>query len=164
VGHIGGGRANRTLLIVRDLLRGPGKFQDLAASLGRVPPGILSRRLTLLERRGIVSRRIYSAHPPRAEYSLTPAGIERREAVRALTIWGAKHLPGTRALVHHRCGHPIEMAYRCAHCDEMLALDEINYRTEAPSPRRKTRQPRSKKKGRMGIAHPPRVTRRPRVT
>ena len=31
-----------TLLVVRDLLRGPAKFQDLQASLG-VAPGILSR-------------------------------------------------------------------------------------------------------------------------
>ncbi len=125
-----------TLLIVRDLLRGPRKFQDLAESLTSVPPGVLSRRLKLLEDREIVGRRIYSQHPPRAEYSLTPKGIELREVVRSLTIWGAKHLPGQRALIHTRCEHPIEMAYRCAHCDQVLALDEIEYRTEAGSKRR----------------------------
>src|SRR3954471_19815974 len=119
-----------TLLIVRDLLRGPRRFQDLAESLSAVPPGILSRRLKLLEARGIISRRLYSEHPPRAEYSLTPRGVELREIVRALTIWGSKHLPGDRVLVHSRCEHPIEMAYRCSHCDKALALEEIEYRSE----------------------------------
>lgn len=126
-----------TLLIVRDLLRGPRKFQELEESLASVPPGVLSRRLKLLEERDIVVRRMYSDRPPRAEYALTPTGTELREVVRSLTIWGAKHLPGQRALVHAECGHPIEMAYRCAHCDEVLALDEIEYRTDAVSTRRK---------------------------
>jgi len=126
-----------TLLIVRDLLRGSRKFQDLAESLSSVAPGILSRRLKLLEDRGIVTRRMYSDHPPRAEYSLTPRGTELREIVRALMIWGSKHLPGDRVLVHSRCEHPIEMAYRCSHCDKVLALEEIEYRTEPLTGRRK---------------------------
>ena len=126
-----------TLLIVRELLRGPRKFLDLTESLTSVPPGVLSRRLKLLEDRAIVARRMYSNHPPRAEYVLTPKGIELREVVRSLTIWGAKHLPGQRALVHNRCEHPIEMAYRCAHCDEVLELAEIEYRTVTVVKRRR---------------------------
>ncbi|HUR35747.1 MAG TPA: winged helix-turn-helix transcriptional regulator [Vicinamibacterales bacterium] len=119
-----------TLLIVRDLLGGARRFQDLAASLG-APPGLLSRRLKLLEHSGVIARRIYSDHPPRAEYSLTERGAELRAVVRAFTIWGAKHLPGERVLVHERCNHPIEMAYRCAHCDETLALTDIVFRASA---------------------------------
>ena len=120
-----------TLLIVRDLLRGPRKFQDLADSLNGVAPGILSRRLKLLESRRIIRRRLYSKYPPRAEYALTQRGAELQEIVRALTIWGSKHLRGKRVLVHRRCDHPIEMAYRCPHCDEVLGLGDIDYRTEA---------------------------------
>ena len=119
-----------TLLIVRDLLRGPRKFQDLTESLGAAP-GLLSRRLKLLEERGVIARRMYTDHPPRAEYALTQRGAELRDVVRALTIWGSKHLPGERVLVHSRCDHPIEIAYRCARCDETLALADIAYRTEA---------------------------------
>ena len=132
-----------TLLIVRDLLAGPRKFQDLSDSLGAAP-GLLSRRLKLLEARGVIARRMYTDHPPRAEYALTEAGTELRAVVRALTIWGSKHLPGERVLVHSRCDQPIEMAYRCAHCDETLALADIAYRTAAtprkrnPSTRRST--------------------------
>ena len=127
-----------TLLIVRDLLQGPRKFQDLTESLTSVAPGILSRRLKLLEDRGVVTRRMYSEHPPRAEYSLTESGVELRTVVRALTIWGSKYLPGQNVLVHTRCNHPIEMAYRCAHCDQVLALGDIEYRTDAPARRRKS--------------------------
>ena len=125
-----------TLLIVRDLLAGPRKFQDLADSLG-APPGLLSRRLKLLEERRIITRRMYMDHPPRAEYALTDRGVELRAVTRALTIWGSKHLPGERVLVHSRCDHPIEIAYWCAKCDETLALADIAYRTEATTRTRK---------------------------
>jgi DNA-binding HxlR family transcriptional regulator len=129
-----------TLLMIRDLLFGPRKFQDLVSSLG-APPGLLSRRLKLLEEHGIVTRRMYSDHPPRAEYALTDRGIELRTVTRALTIWGSKHLPGERVLIHSHCGNPIEIAYRCANCDETLALEDIAYRTEAPArPRKRTKQ------------------------
>ena len=76
-----------TLLIVRDLLMGPKKFQDFSASLSGVAPAVLSHRLKVLEKRGIVSRRLYSEHPPRAEYALTEQGLELRPVVRALGIW-----------------------------------------------------------------------------
>lgn len=131
-----------TLLIIRDLLGGPRKFQDLSDSLGAAP-GLLSRRLKLLEERGVIARRMYSDHPPRAEYALTEAGTELRAVVRALTIWGSKHLPGERVLVHSRCDQPIEMAYRCARCDETLALADITYRITATPRKRKPSTRRS---------------------
>ena len=131
-----------TLLIVRDLLSGPQKFQDLADSLGAAP-GLVSRRLKLLEERGIIARRMYSDHPPRAEYALTERGTELRTVVRALTIWGSKHLPGERVLVHDRCDHPIEMAYRCGRCDETLALTDIAFRTESTVTKRKSSRRRA---------------------
>lgn len=125
-----------TLLIVRDLLAGPRRFQDLSDSLG-APPGLLSQRLKLLGARGIVARRMYTDHPPRAEYSLTEAGTELRPVVRSLTIWGSKHLPGERVLVHSECDHPIEMAYRCAHCDATVGLGDITYRLHSSVKTRK---------------------------
>ena len=82
------------------------------------------------------ARRMYTDHPPRAEYALTERGTDLRTVVRALTIWGSKHLPGERVLVHTRCDHPIEMAYRCAHCDELLDLADIAFHTEATPERR----------------------------
>jgi DNA-binding HxlR family transcriptional regulator len=132
-----------TLLIVRDLAYRPRRFQDLVQSLRGVTPGLLSQRLKLLEQHGIVTSRLYSDHPPRAEYSLTPKGEELRLIIRAITIWGSKHLKTERVLVHRACDHPIEMAYHCADCDEVLSLEEIEYHTEATSKRgRSTRNSR----------------------
>src|SRR4051812_45709340 len=76
-----------TLLLIRDLLTAPRKFQDFTASLPGVAPTVLSQRLKVLETHGIVSRRLYSQHPPRAEYTLTDRGLELRPVVRALGIW-----------------------------------------------------------------------------
>ena len=72
-----------TLLIVRDLLMGPRRFQDFSASLSGVAPAVLSHRLKVLEKNSIVARRLYSEHPPRAEYALTEQGLGRvRRVVR----------------------------------------------------------------------------------
>lgn len=81
-----------TLLILRDLtLDGPRKFQDFQRSLPGMSPNTLSARLKTLEQHGIVERRIYTDHPPRAEYVLTGKGRELGPVLRALRGWGEKH-------------------------------------------------------------------------
>ena len=81
-----------TLLILRDLLReGPRKFQDLEGSLAGIGPNTLSARLKRLEEAGIVERRFYEQHPPRAEYLLTEKGTELRPVLKALFEWGQRH-------------------------------------------------------------------------
>jgi len=86
------------MLIVRDLvLHGPRKFADLQRSLPRASPNTLSDRLKTLEEHGVVTRRFYEDHPPRAEYLLTPKGDDLRPILRALRIWGEKHTTPPRA-------------------------------------------------------------------
>jgi DNA-binding HxlR family transcriptional regulator len=81
-----------TVLILRDLvLDGPRKFQDFLESLPRISPNTLSARLKTLEDSGIVERRFYEDHPPRAEYVLTDKGRDLRPVLRALRDWGQKH-------------------------------------------------------------------------
>jgi DNA-binding HxlR family transcriptional regulator len=81
-----------TILILRDLLlEGPRKFQDFERSLSGISPNTLSARLKILEENGIVERRFYEEHPPRAEYVLTGKGRELGPAMRALQNWGQKH-------------------------------------------------------------------------
>lgn len=81
-----------TILILRDLiLEGPRKFQDLQTAFPRMSPNTLSARLKTLEEHGIVERRIYEDHPPRAEYVLTDKGRELRPVLRSLRIWGEKY-------------------------------------------------------------------------
>ena len=81
-----------TLMIMRDLsLHGPRKFQDLIGSLPKIGPNTLSGRLKDLEKNGVVERRFYEQHPPRAEYVLTSKGEALRPVIRALSAWGTRH-------------------------------------------------------------------------
>lgn len=131
-----------TLLIVRDLLRGPKKFGDFVESLDGIAPAVLSLRLQVLESHGIVERRFYSEHPPRAEYLLTPAGRELGPVIVALTVWGARHLRTEREFVHVACEQPIHMGYYCAHCNETLSRADIRF------------QPRKSKQKRVSARRP----------
>jgi len=81
-----------TILILRELLTNPSRrFQEMEASLRGISPNTLSARLKKLEEHGIVTRRVYEEHPPRAEYVLTPKGRELGPALQALLVWGRKH-------------------------------------------------------------------------
>jgi len=81
-----------TILIVRDLLlKGQRKFLDFELSLAGISPNTLSTRLKILEEAGLIQRRFYEQHPPRAEYLLTDKGRELGPVLRALRAWGEKH-------------------------------------------------------------------------
>jgi DNA-binding HxlR family transcriptional regulator len=81
-----------TILILRDLVvEGPRRFQDFERSLQGISPNTLSARLKRLEEAGIVERRFYAQHPPRAEYLLTDRGKELRPVLRALLEWGQRY-------------------------------------------------------------------------
>ena len=79
-----------TLLVLRDLLReGPRKFQDLEGSLtGIGPQHAVGTAETAREEAGIVERRFYEQHPPRAEYVLTARGRALGQVLLALKKWG----------------------------------------------------------------------------
>lgn len=110
-----------TLLIVRDLLRGPARFQDLRAQLSGIPPKLLAERLRRLERQGLVARELYSRRPPRASYTLTDRGRGLGVVVAALATWG-RALVGPRSGPRHAaCGHPIEIQHYCPRCEERVA-------------------------------------------
>jgi DNA-binding HxlR family transcriptional regulator len=110
-----------TLLIVRDLLRGACRFQDFQASLTGIAPTVLSDRLKLMEEHGLVERRFYSEHPPRAEYLLTNKGKELGVVVGALATWGSRHVYPETALVHQDCGQPVQVGFYCRHCDRRVS-------------------------------------------
>ena len=80
-----------TILVLRDLILGLGKFKDLLESLKGISPNLLAQRLKRLEERGIVERFFYSDHPPRAEYRLTEKGGDLGSVLRAMAEWGYKY-------------------------------------------------------------------------
>src|ERR1700758_4643398 len=75
-----------SLLIVRDLLAGPRRFNDLRRSLTAITPKGLSGRLRALEVNGIVERE--AARPREVWYRLTPKGQALAPAIDALLVWG----------------------------------------------------------------------------
>ena len=85
-----------TLLILRDfVLHGPRRFQGLQESLAGISPNTLSARLKTLEDAGVIRRRFYEQHPPRAEYLLTEKGEALRPVTKALKEWGELYAPRT---------------------------------------------------------------------
>jgi DNA-binding HxlR family transcriptional regulator len=106
-----------TLLVVRDLLAGPRRFQDLQESLPGVAPNMLSARLKRMEAHGLIRRRFYSDHPPRASYELTEKGRELGVVVGALAAWGSRHVHTGTALVTEECGHTVQIGYFCPACN-----------------------------------------------
>jgi DNA-binding HxlR family transcriptional regulator len=104
--------ARWTLLIVRDLLPGTMRFQDLQERLPGMAPNVLSDRLKTLEAHGLVSREFYSDHPPRAAYTLTDRGHELGVIVLALGRWGIRHVGGKldRGLKHDECFRHLQQA------------------------------------------------------
>ncbi|MEO8456245.1 MAG: helix-turn-helix domain-containing protein [Chloroflexota bacterium] len=82
-----------TLLIIRDIFRRQRKFSQLLESLPGLSPNLLADRLKRLEERGILERRFYSDHPPRAEYWFTPKGLAFGKVVSAMKAWGEEWEP-----------------------------------------------------------------------
>src|SRR5215831_18150137 len=126
-----------TLLIVRDLLRGPARFQDLRAQLSGIPPKLLADRLQRMEREGLVARTLYSKRPPRASYTLTDRGRGLGLVVGALAIWGRPFVGPRSGPRHATCGHPIELQHYCARCEEHVGAAAVDVPAAA------TRRPRA---------------------
>jgi DNA-binding HxlR family transcriptional regulator/putative sterol carrier protein len=76
-----------TPLVVRELLCGSRRFNDLHRGVPRMSTSLLARRLQTLESAGVVKR---TAVGKVWEYSLTDAGEELRPIVMALGHWGAR--------------------------------------------------------------------------
>jgi DNA-binding HxlR family transcriptional regulator len=120
-----------TLLIVRDLLGGPRRFQDFQGSLPGIAPTLLSDRLKLMETHGLVARRFYSEHPPRAEYVLTEKGRELGFVIGALATWGSRHAHPSTALVSEDCGHEVQLRYFCPACSKRVRGSTVRVRRRA---------------------------------
>lgn len=77
-----------TLLILRDLMGGLHRYNDILENCGGMSPNVLSDRLKRLEQDGLIERKYYRELPPRVEYSLTEAGWGVRPILLALLEWG----------------------------------------------------------------------------
>jgi DNA-binding HxlR family transcriptional regulator len=76
-----------TGLIIKVLLDGPARFNELANELQVVADRVLSERLKELETEGVLTRRVYAETPVRVEYSLTEKGRDLAPVVAAIEGW-----------------------------------------------------------------------------
>jgi DNA-binding HxlR family transcriptional regulator len=76
-----------TLLIIRDLMKGIGHFNDLERGLPGISRGLLSKRLQQLVRAGVVEKRFHSGRTS-TEYHLTQAGHDLEQTIHSLWLWG----------------------------------------------------------------------------
>ena len=81
-----------SLLIVRELLKGPKRYTDLADSLPRIGTNILAARLRDLEGCGLVTKHRLPPPTPAQVYELTPYGMSLKPVVRELAVWGIRSL------------------------------------------------------------------------
>lgn len=117
-----------SLLIVRDVLLGLRRFDEIQANLG-VARNVLQARLTRLVEQGVLEKSMYRERPPRNEYRLTEKGLDLWPAIVALMRWGDVHAPqaaGPPVLLEHRgCGGAVEEHRMCSSCGARLSVRDV---------------------------------------
>ncbi len=78
-----------TPLLIRELMAGSTRFNELRRGVPRMSPALLSKRLTELEEAGIIER-FQGRGLENLEYRLTPAGQDLRGIVEGLGFWGQR--------------------------------------------------------------------------
>ncbi|WP_175410936.1 helix-turn-helix domain-containing protein [Streptomyces sp. TRM64462] len=80
------------LLVVRELLIGPARFNELLANLPGLGPNLLSDRLRALTDHGVVEAAPVPGDGRGRQYRLTPRGEQLREPLLSLARWGMPFL------------------------------------------------------------------------
>ena len=76
------------LLILRNLLQRPWRFNELRKDLEGISQKVLTDSLRSMEADGIISRTVYAEVPPRVEYALNDLGETLRTVMKAMEDWG----------------------------------------------------------------------------
>ena len=79
------------LLIIRNLLVRPWRFNELQKSIDGISQKVLTEALRSMVDDGIVIRKAYPEVPPRVEYSLTELGESMRPIIKAMENWGTAY-------------------------------------------------------------------------
>lgn len=126
-----------TMLVVRDLMHGVRRFDDLVAHLG-IARTVLTRRLAVLAEAGLVETTEYRepGRRTRREYRLTAEGQDLRPVLMALMAYGDRHRDdGPPVVVRHEgCGEPVALVAECA-AGHRLAADDRVRSTPGPGAR-----------------------------
>lgn len=87
-----------TIVVLRELLCGPARFNELRRGVPRMSPALLTQRLRELEDAGVVERRPALRDPSASEYVLTEAGHELRPIIEAMGCWGQRWISSELSL------------------------------------------------------------------
>lgn len=87
-----------TMVLMRELVAGTTRFNDLRRGVPKMSPTLLSQRLKELELAGIVERRALKSEGGVFEYHLTESGRDLRPVVEAMGFWGQKWVETRQSL------------------------------------------------------------------
>jgi DNA-binding HxlR family transcriptional regulator len=87
-----------TMVLLRELVAGTTRFNDLRRGVPKMSPTLLSQRLKELESAGIIERRALQSERGVYEYCMTEAGRDVRQVVEALGLWGQKWVEARQSL------------------------------------------------------------------
>lgn len=79
------------LLIMRNLLQRPWRFNELKKNLEGISQKVLTDSLRSMEDDGIITRTVYPEVPPRVEYALSETGESMRPILNAMYDWGTNY-------------------------------------------------------------------------
>lgn len=79
------------LLIMRNLLQRPYRFNELQKSLEGISQKVLTDSLRSMEADGIITRTVYPEVPPRVEYALSELGDTMRPIIKSMELWGIEY-------------------------------------------------------------------------
>ncbi len=79
------------LLIMRNLLVRPWRFNELRRDLNGISQKVLTDSLHSMEEDGIITRTVYPEVPPRVEYALSELGESMRPIIKAMEEWGLNY-------------------------------------------------------------------------
>ena len=79
------------LLIMRNLLQRPWRFNELRKDLEGISQKVLTDSLRSMEGDGIITRTVYAEVPPRVEYALSGLGESMRPILDAMEQWGTNY-------------------------------------------------------------------------
>ena len=78
-------------LILRDLIEGTKRFNELNKSIIGISAKVLTENLRELEKDGIIIRKTYAVVPPKVEYSLSQKGMELKPIIDMMKDFGNKY-------------------------------------------------------------------------
>lgn len=113
-----------TLLILHAVRCGAASYKELSEALLGIPTNLLSKRLKDLCEDGLLSCTLYSAHPPRYQYSLTDKSKDLEDIYNAIVLWGDQHLEKSYKCVTHQ-GKPVRIVYMDEETKELLSRKEL---------------------------------------